>query len=90
MYPTTDCENSNSIELVLNRKAGSITPIGFDSDAETKVRGANKNDHKRFSLPPVAEANYGDGSKYNTIIDPAISIDSSRPPAVPDVSGLSK
>jgi len=51
---------------------------------------AVKNDQKRFSLPPVAEANLADESKYHTIIDPAISIDSSKPPAVPDVSGLSK
>lgn len=74
----------------MNRKESNITPMELDSDAETKKKGITKNDYKRFSLQPVAEANLVDESKYNTIIDPAISIDSSKPPAVPDVSGLSK
>ena len=90
IYPNTDCEISNSVELGINRKESSITPMELDSDAETKKKGITKNDYKRFSLQPVAEANLVDESKYNTIIDPAISIDSSKPPAVPDVSGLSK
>lgn len=87
VYPNTDCETSGALELMRNKS--STTPIGFDSDAETKVRSGKTNEYKRFSLQPVAEANIADESKY-TIIDPAISIDSSKPPAVPDVTGLTK
>jgi hypothetical protein len=88
VYPNTDADSSGALELVKNRST-SITPHGFDSDADTKVRHGKNNEYKRFSLQPVAEANLADESKY-TIIDPAISIDSSKPPSVPDVSGLSK
>ena len=87
VYPNTDCETSGALDLMRNKS--STTPIGFDSDAETKVRSGKTNEYKRFSLQPVAEANIENESKY-TIIDPAISIDSSKPPAVPDVTGLTK
>lgn len=89
VYPNTDCETSGVLELIRNKSSSTTTPIGFDSDIETKVRSGNKNEFKRLSLQPVAEANIADESKY-TIIDPAISIDSSKPPAVPDVTGLTK
>jgi len=87
IYPNTDCENSGVSELMQNKS--STTPFGFDSEAETKVRSGKNNEYKRFSLQPVAEANLADESKM-TVIDPAMSIDSSKPPALPDVSGLTK
>jgi len=65
----------------------SVTPVGSESDFDAKLQNfASKFDtNKRFSLPPVAEANILDENRYNTILDPAITIDSSRPPAIPDV-----
>jgi len=44
VYPNTDCENSNSLELGVSRKTGSITPVGFDSDAETIKKAVSKPD----------------------------------------------
>jgi hypothetical protein len=49
IYPNTDCESSGVLELI-RHKSSSLTPIGFDSDAETKVRSGNKNEFKRLSL----------------------------------------